>query len=48
MVKLISTYVCEFFSFRKNSNLLSINTFQQKVNQSLPEFLPKPGIKGNA
>ena len=45
----MSTYICGFFlAFEKISNLLSINTFQLKDYQSLPEFLPKPGIKGNA
>ena len=43
------TYICGYFlAFEKISNLLSINTFKQKDDQSLPEFLPKPGIKGNA
>ena len=37
-----------FLAFEKISNLLSINTYKQKDDQSLPEFLPKPGIKGNA
>ncbi len=37
-----------FLGFENISNLLSIKPFKQKDNQSLPEFLPKPGIKGKA
>ena len=49
MDKVIITYICKFFlAFENIGNLLSINPFKQKGDQSLPEFLPKPGIKGKA
>ncbi len=37
-----------FVAFEQFSNLFSINLSKQKDDQSLPEFLPKPGINGNA
>ena len=42
------TSMCGFFlAFEKISNLFK-QSFKQKDDQSFPEFLPKPGIKGNA
>ncbi len=41
-------YLSRLYDFKKFINVLSVDFFWTKNNQSLPEFLPKPGIKGNA